>query len=45
MVCVSFDSENGIVLKTFQHNGWLRVNICDKEGCVDSEGFDGRWDK
>lgn len=45
MVCVSFDKENGIVLHTYQHNGWLRVNTYDKDGCVDSEGFDGRWDK
>jgi len=45
MVYVSFDTQNGIVLKTFQSNGWVRVNYFDNEGYVTGETFDGRWDK
>lgn len=45
MVCVSFDKETGIVLKTYQENGWLRVNHYDKEGWLTDEGFEGRWDR
>lgn len=45
MVCVSFDKTHGIVLKTYQNNGWVRVNYYDNQGYSTGEGFDGRWDK
>lgn len=44
-VNVSFDTENGIVLKTFQNNGWCRANYYDKNGYSTGEGYEGRWDK
>lgn len=43
MVCVSFDKECGIVLQTYQENGWVRVNYYDKDGMPTGESFDGRW--
>lgn len=45
MVCVSFDKTHGIVLKTYQNNGWLRANYYDNEGWPTGESFQGRWDK
>lgn len=45
MVQVSFDSVYGIVLKTYQNNGWVRVNYYDNQGYSTGEGFDGRWNK
>ena len=42
-VTVSIDKERGIILKTYQNNGWLRVNYYNKEGYVEGECFDGRW--
>lgn len=43
LVTVSIDKENGIVVKTNQHNGWIRVNYYDKNGETEGEGFDGKW--
>ena len=43
MVCVSFDTENGIVVQTYQQNGWVRVNYYDNEGMPAGETFDGKW--
>ena len=42
-VAVSIDKENGIILKTNQHNGWIRVNYYDKDGIATGKSFDGRW--
>lgn len=42
-VTVSIDKEKGIILKTYQNNGWLRVNYYNKEGYAEGESFDGRW--
>lgn len=42
-VMVSIDTENGIVLNTYQHNGWVRVNYYNKDGVAEGESFDGRW--
>ena len=36
-------SETGMVLKTEQENGWVRVNYYDENGCSTGEGFDGKW--
>lgn len=43
MVCVSFDKEAGIVLKTSQQNGWVRVNYYDNDGWPAGETFEERW--
>jgi hypothetical protein len=40
MVSISTDS---IVVKTYQRNGWTRVNYYDEEGYPDGETFEGRW--
>ena len=42
-VAISFDTEAGMVLKTNQKNGWVRVNYYDKDGNLEGETFDGRW--
>ena len=36
-------SEQGMVLKTEQGNGWVRVNYYDAEGAATGESYDGRW--
>ncbi len=33
-----------VVIKTFQKNGWVRINTFWKDHTVE-ETFDGRWDK
>lgn len=38
-------SETGLVVKTFQSNGWCRVNYYDSNGVAEGETFEGRWDK
>jgi len=37
-------SQNGIILKTFQENGRVRVNYYDGQGYYTGEQFDGRWE-
>lgn len=44
-VVISIDTENGIVLNTYQKNGWVRINYYNKDGIAEGETFDGRWDK
>lgn len=36
-------SKHGMVLETFQDNGWIRLNYYDAEGYGDGETFEGRW--
>lgn len=36
-------AKTGIILKTEQHNGWVRVNYYDEKGFPTGESFDGRW--
>lgn len=36
-------AKSGMVLKTEQHNGWVRVNYYDQNGFPTGESFDGRW--
>ena len=36
-------SEDGVVTKTYQNNGWLRVNYYDENGFMECETFEGRW--
>lgn len=43
MVTMSIDKENGIVLKTYQTNGWVRVNYYNKDGVAEGETFEGKW--
>lgn len=33
----------GIILKTEQENGWVRVTYYDADGVATGEGFDGKW--
>lgn len=42
-VVLSISRKNGIVLNTYQDNGWLRVDYYDVEGYFEGETFDGRW--
>ena len=42
-VIMSISRERGIVLTTYQKNGWLRVNYYDADGFPADETFDGRW--
>lgn len=36
-------SDEGMIIKTYQNNGWLRVNYYDKDGAAEGETFEGRW--
>ena len=36
-------SDTGMVLRTEQENGWVRVNYYDAEGDTTGESFDGKW--
>lgn len=36
-------SKMDIIYKTYQNNGWIRVNYFDKNGYLNEESFDGRW--
>lgn len=38
-------ADDGIILKTYQENGWVRVNYYDADGYAEGESFDGRWNK
>ncbi len=38
-------SDRGLVLKTEQENGWIRVNFYDSDGNATGESFDGKWRK
>ena len=42
-VVLSVSRKNGIVLNTYQDNGWLRVDYYDAEGYFEGETFDVRW--
>lgn len=35
--------KNGIILNTYQDNGWLRVDYYGADGFFEGETFDGRW--
>lgn len=39
---ISF-SEEGVIVTTFQHNGWTRENCYDVNGYYECESFNGRW--
>ena len=36
-------STTGIVVQTYQDNGWVRVNYYGVDGKPEGETFDGRW--
>ena len=36
-------SKTGIVVRTNQKNGWVRVNYYDENGDFAGESYDGRW--
>lgn len=44
-VIMSVSREKGIVLTTYQKNGWLRINYYDADGFAQDETFDGRWNE
>lgn len=33
----------GITVKTYQFNGWIRINYYTSEGYPEGESFRGRW--
>lgn len=33
----------GIILRTEQQNGWVRMNYYDADGVAIGESFDGKW--
>ena len=36
-------SDTGMVFRTEQEKGWVRVNYYDVEGDATGESFDGKW--
>ena len=36
-------SHDNIIYKTYQNNGWVRVNEYNSNGLLESETFEGRW--
>lgn len=36
-------SDTGIILRTEQENGWVRVNFYNADGEAEGETFDGKW--
>jgi len=44
-VVIALEQGVGMEVKTFQNNGWVRVNYYDANGAHDGETFAGRWNK
>lgn len=44
-VAMIISRQRGIEARTYQHNGFLRVNYYDTEGYAAGETFDGRWER
>ncbi|UUV46119.1 hypothetical protein [Bacillus phage vB_BanS-Thrax1] len=44
-VVIALEQGKGMEMKTFQNNGWVRVNYYDGNGAHDGETFAGRWKK
>lgn len=44
-VAVMREVGHGLEVRTFQDNGWLRVNHYTEDGFDDGETFEGRWNK
>ena len=42
-VFLSVDKDEGIILKTYQNNSHVRVNYYDKNGYMEGETYEGRW--
>lgn len=42
-VMVNVEKGKGMEVRTFQDNGWLRVNYYNENGYDDGESFEGRW--
>lgn len=36
-------SKDALITKTYQANGWVRVNYYDNNGEMTDETFEGRW--
>ena len=43
MITISIDRESGIIVTTYQRNGWVRKNYYDTDGLPNGETFEGRW--
>lgn len=44
-VFVYLDKGIGMDVKTYQENGWIRVDSFDNDGFKTDEMFEGRWEK
>lgn len=44
-VFVFLDKGKGMDVKTYQTNGWIRVNSYDKDGFSEGETFEGRHNR
>ncbi|QOV08450.1 hypothetical protein Kirov_251 [Bacillus phage Kirov] len=44
-VVIALEQGIGMEMKTFQNNGWVRVNYYDAGGAHNGETFAGRWKK
>lgn len=44
-VVVGLEEKVAMTIKTFQNNGWVRVDDYDGNGLLDSSTYEGRWNK
>lgn len=44
-VMVMIEQGDEMTVRTFQSNGWLRVNYYNHLGLSEGETFEGRWNK
>ena len=42
-IILNVSRERGIILTTYQSNGWIRVTFYDRDGFYEGETFNGRW--
>lgn len=42
-VSISFDTEDGIMLKTYREDGRVHVSYFNRRGYAEGESFDGKW--
>ena len=41
---ITVEKGNGFTVTTYQKNKWIRVNEYDKDGRMESETFEGKWE-
>lgn len=44
-VVVMLEQGVGMSVRTYQENGWIRLDEYDADGCKELETFNGRWNK